>query len=177
MLTTKGRVGSGDSVLVQGAGGGVATAAVVIAKALGARVYATSRDAGKRERIEALGATAVESGGRLPERVDAVVETVGEATFDHSMKSAKPGGRIVVSGATSGHLPKVNLRRVFAFQLEILGTTMGTPEELRDLLALCASTGIRPVVDSVYGFSEVRDAFEHLYSGDVFGKVVLDHTR
>src|SRR5215470_4915670 len=108
MLRVRGRLPEGGSVLVQGAGGGVATAAVILARALGARVYATSRDASKRARITELGATAFESGARLPERVDVVIETVGEATFDHSMKCAKPGGRIVVSGATSGHLPPVN---------------------------------------------------------------------
>jgi NADPH:quinone reductase-like Zn-dependent oxidoreductase len=176
MLTTKGRLEAGGAVLIQGAGGGVATAAVLLGNALGARVYATSRDAAKRERIEALGAKAFEPGARLPERVDVVVETVGEATFEHSMKSAKMGGRIVVSGATSGHLPQVNLRRVFALQLEILGTSMGTPDELADLMALLARTGIRPVIDSVVPFSEARKAFELLHSGDVFGKVVLDHT-
>jgi NADPH:quinone reductase-like Zn-dependent oxidoreductase len=175
MLITKGRMAAGDAVLVQGAGGGVATAAVVLAKALGARVYATSRDAGKRERIEALGATAFESGAKLPERVDVVIETVGAATFDHSLKCAKHSGRIVVSGATSGHLPEVNLRRVFALQLEILGSTMGTIEELGGLLDLLAKTGARPVIDSVHPFSDARAAFERLHSGDVFGKVVLDH--
>jgi NADPH:quinone reductase-like Zn-dependent oxidoreductase len=176
MLTGRGRVASGDAVLVQGAGGGVATAAVALAVALGARVYATSRDPGKRERIAALGATAVEPGGRLPERVDVVIETVGEATFAHSLKCAAPGARIVVSGATSGAEPKVNLRRVFAMQLEILGSSMGTPDDLAELLALCAK-GVRPVVDRVYGFSDVAAAFARLASGEVFGKVVLDHAR
>src|SRR5436309_5035898 len=108
MLRVRGRLPDGGAVLVQGAGGGVATAAVVLANALGARVYATSRDAQKRERVAALGATALEPGARLPERVDVVIETVGEATFDHSLKCATRGGRIVVSGATSGYLPKVN---------------------------------------------------------------------
>ena len=149
MLTTKGRVAEADAVLVQGAGGGVATAAVVLAVALGKRVYATSRDAAKRERIAELGATALEPGARLPERVDVVIETVGAATFDHSLKSAAPMARIVVSGATAGHEPTVNLRRVFAMQLEILGTSMGTPDELAELLAFCAEHGVRPVVDSV----------------------------
>jgi len=177
MLTTRGRVDQAESVLVQGAGGGVATAAVVLAVALGKRVYATSRDAEKRERVAALGATALAPGSRLTERVDVVIETVGAATFDHSMKSAAPGARIVVSGATSGHLPAVDLRRVFAMQLEILGTSMGTPDELRDLLALCAQRGIRPVVDTEYAFSEVRDAFTRLHTGRTFGKLVLDHRR
>lgn len=176
MLTTKGRVADGESVLVQGAGGGVATAAVALAVALGKRVYATSRDAAKRERIAELGATALEPGARLPERVDVVIETVGAATFDHSLKSAAPMARIVVSGATAGHEPKVNLRRVFAMQLEILGTSMGTPGELAELLAFCAEHGVRPVVDRVVPFSRISEAFARLHSGEVFGKVVVDHT-
>jgi NADPH:quinone reductase-like Zn-dependent oxidoreductase len=177
MLSTKGRVGQGESVLVQGAGGGVATAAVVLAVAMGKRVYATSREPAKRERVKALGAVAVEPGGRLPERVDVVIETVGEATFDHSLKCAAPGARIVVSGATSGYQPPVNLRRVFAMQLEILGSTMGTRAELVELLDLCASRDIHPVIDSVYGFAQLRDAFTRLAAGDVFGKVVVDLSR
>ncbi|MEV1330787.1 zinc-binding dehydrogenase [Micromonospora costi] len=176
MLTTKGRVDDADAVLVQGAGGGVATAVVALAVAMGKRVYATSRDAGKRERIAALGATAVEPGARLPERVGVVIETVGAATFDHSLKSAAPMARIVVSGATAGHEPTINLRRVFAMQLEILGTSMGTPGELYDLLAFCADRQVRPVVDSVVPFSKVEEAFARLHGGEAFGKVVLDHT-
>src|SRR5690349_16108023 len=175
MLSVRGRLPAGGAVLVQGAGGGVATAAVVLGQALGARVYATSRDGGKRERVAALGATALEPGARLPERVDVVIETVGAATFDHSMKCAKVGGRIVVSGATAGHLPEVNLRRVFALQLEILGSTMGTTEELGALLALCAEREVRPVIDSEFAFDDVRDAFAKLESGNVFGKIVLQH--
>jgi NADPH:quinone reductase-like Zn-dependent oxidoreductase len=177
MLTTRGRVTAGDAVLVQGAGGGVATASVVLATALGARVYATSRDPGKRERVGGLGATPVEPGARLPERVDVVIETVGAATIDHSIKSTKPGGRIVLSGVTSGHLATVDLRRIFFLQQQILGSTMGTREELESLLRFVTERQIRPVVDSVYGFSEVRRAFARLASGEVFGKVVLDHTR
>jgi NADPH:quinone reductase-like Zn-dependent oxidoreductase len=176
MLTTRGRVADAEAVLVQGAGGGVATAAVVLAVALGKRVYATSREPAKREKIAALGATALEPGTRLPERVGVVIETVGAATFDHSLKCAAPGARIVVSGTTAGHLATVDLRRVFALQIEILGSSMGTPDELRALLDLLAS-GVRPVVDSVLGFSQVREAFEKLNTGDVFGKIVLDHTR
>jgi NADPH:quinone reductase-like Zn-dependent oxidoreductase len=175
MLRAKGRVDEAEAVLVQGAGGGVATAAVVLAVALGKRVYATSRDPAKRERIAALGAIAVEPGSRLPERVGVVIETVGAATFDHSLKAAAPGGRIVVSGATGGHLATVDIRRVFALQLEILGTSMGTPTELAELLDLVAA-GARPIVDSVLPFSEIRAAFEKLHSGNVFGKIVLDHT-
>jgi NADPH:quinone reductase-like Zn-dependent oxidoreductase len=176
MLTAKGRIAEADSVLVQGAGGGVATAAVIIAHGLGKRVYATSRDAQKRERVAALGAIAVEPGARLPERVDVVIETVGAATFDHSLKCAAPQARIVVSGATSGHLATVDLRRVFAMRLQIVGSSMGTPDELTALLDLVAG-GVKPIIDSVLGFTEVRQAFERLHARDVFGKIVLDHTR
>jgi NADPH:quinone reductase-like Zn-dependent oxidoreductase len=175
MLTTKGRLEKGGSVLVQGAGGGVATAAIAIANALGATVYATSRDAAKRERAAALGAITLEAGARLPERVDVVIETVGEATFDHSQKSLKPGGRLVVSGATSGHLPKLDLRRLFYHQIEVLGTSMGNQDELAALLRFCVDTGLRPIIDRVYPFDQVRDAFAHLLDGDVFGKVVIRH--
>jgi NADPH:quinone reductase-like Zn-dependent oxidoreductase len=174
MLTTRGRADEAASVLVQGAGGGVATAAVALAQALGKRVYATSRDPAKRERIAALGATAAEPGARLPERVDVVIESVGAPTFDHSMKCAAPGARIVVCGATGGHLATVDLRRLFAMRLELLGSTMGTRPELAALLDLCVARDIRPVIDSTYGFTAVADAFAHLESGDVFGKVAVD---
>jgi NADPH:quinone reductase-like Zn-dependent oxidoreductase len=176
MLVARGRVGEVEAVLVQGAGGGVATAAVVLAAHLGKRVYATSRDPDKRERIAALGATALEPGARLPERVGLVIETVGVPTFDHSLKCAGPGGRIVVSGSTAGHLATVDLRRVFSMHLEILGSSMGTSAELAALLDLL-DQGMRPVVDEVFAFSDVRRAFEKLAGGHVFGKIVLDHTR
>jgi NADPH:quinone reductase-like Zn-dependent oxidoreductase len=175
-LTTKGRIGEAESVLVQGAGGGVATAAVILARALGKRVYATSRDAAKRERIAELGATAVEPGGRLPERVDIVIETVGQATFDHSLKCAAPGARIVVSGGTSGRVAELLLPRLFMMELQILGSSMGTADELRALLDLVADKGVRPVIDEVFEFADARQAFEKLASGDVFGKLVLKHS-
>jgi NADPH:quinone reductase-like Zn-dependent oxidoreductase len=175
MLTTRGRVDDAEAVLVQGAGGGVATAAVVLGVAMGKRVYATSREQWKRERVTALGATALEPGARLPERVGVVIESVGAPTFEHSMKSAKPQARIVVCGATGGHQATVDLRRVFAMRLEILGATMGTADELRGLIDFLDDNDVRPVIDSTYGFSAVRDAFEHLAAGKVFGKVVVDH--
>ena len=175
MLTASGRVDEAESVLVQGAGGGVSTAAAVLAVALGKRVYVTSREGWKRERIAELGATAVENGARLPERVDVVIESVGAPTFDHSMKCSAPGARIVVCGATGGHQATVDLRRVFAMRLEILGSTMGTGPELAALLDLMVAKDIRPVIDSTYGFTAVADAFARLDSGEVFGKVAIDH--
>ena len=175
MLVSRGRVAEASAILVQGAGGGVATAAVALGVALGKRVYATSREAWKREKIAALGAIAVEPGARLPERVDVVIESVGSATFDHSMKCAAAGARIVVCGATAGHKAEVDLRRVFAMQLEILGSSMGTAAELAELLDLCASGKVKPVIDSTFAFGAVDEAFARLASGEVFGKVVLDH--
>jgi NADPH:quinone reductase-like Zn-dependent oxidoreductase len=175
MLTARGRVDEAEAVLVQGAGGGVATAAVVLAAAMGKRVYATSREEWKRERITALGATALAPGSRLPERVGVVIESVGSPTFDHSMKSSAPEARIVVCGATGGHQATVDLRRVFAMRLEILGATMGTAAELRALLEFLVANDIRPVIDSTYGFTAVADAFARLNSGEVFGKVAIDH--
>ncbi|GLZ82037.1 Zn-dependent oxidoreductase [Actinorhabdospora filicis] len=176
MLTTRGRLEPGGSVLVQGAGGGVATAAVRLAATMGARVYVTSRDEAKRERVAGLGATALPAGARLPERVDVVIETVGSATFDHSLKSARPGARIVVSGATAGHEAPVDLRRVFFLQLEIIGSTMGTRDELAELLIFCSEHDLRPVIDRVYPLREAKKALAHLADGDIFGKIVLDHS-
>ena len=175
MLVTRGRLAEATAVLVQGAGGGVATAAVALAAALGKRVYATSSEAWKRERVTELGATAVEPGARLPERVDVVIESVGAPTFDHSMKCSAPGARIVVCGATAGNRAEIDLRRVFAMQLEILGSSMGTPGELAELLELCAAGKVRPVLDRTFAFGAAAEAFAHLASGTVFGKVILDH--
>ncbi|MEU6079520.1 zinc-binding dehydrogenase [Streptomyces sp. NPDC047108] len=175
MLFTNAGVRPGDSVLVQGAGGGVATAAIVLAKAAGLRVYATSRDEAKRKRAVDLGAIdAFEPGARLPERVDAVIETVGAATWSHSVKSLKPGGTLVISGATSGPNPKAaELNRIFFLELKVVGSTMGTKDELEDLLNFCAATGVRPVVDSVLPLDRAREGFEKMAGGDLFGKIVL----
>jgi NADPH:quinone reductase-like Zn-dependent oxidoreductase len=175
MLFTNAGVRPGDAVLVQGAGGGVATAAIVLARAAGLRVYATSRDAGKRERALELGAHAVvEPGVRLPERVDAVIETVGAATWSHSVRSLRPGGTLVVSGATSGpNPPAAELNRIFFLELKVVGSTMGTKDELEGLLAFCDATGVRPVIDSVLPMPRAREAFARMERGDVFGKIVL----
>ncbi|MFC1412102.1 zinc-binding dehydrogenase [Streptacidiphilus sp. N1-12] len=174
MLFTNAGVKPGATVLVQGAGGGVATALIVLGKAAGLRMWATSRDDAKAERARELGADQVfPSGARLPERVDAVMETVGAATWSHSVKSLKPGGTIVISGATSGPNPPAELTRVFFLELKVVGSTMGSKEELAGLLQLCATTGVRPVIDSVLPLAEAREGFARLEKGEVFGKVVL----
>ena len=174
MLATRSGLKPGDTVLVQGAGGGGATACIVLGKALGFRVWATSRDEVKRARALELGADAVfEPGARLPERVDSVMETVGAATWSHTLKSLRPGGTVVISGATSGPNPPADLARVFFLQLSIIGSTMGTIEELRALVDLCVKTGVRPLIDSERPMAQAREAFEVLAGGDVFGKLVL----
>ena len=174
MLFTKAALAPGGRVLVQGAGGGVATAAIVLGKAAGLRVYVTSRDEAKRARALELGAAeAFETGARLPERVDAVIETVGEATWSHSIKALKPGGVIVVSGATSGPNPPADLTRTFFLQLRVLGSTMGTRGELEQLIRFLDVTGARPLIDQVLPLAEARDGFARLDKGDVFGKIVF----
>jgi NADPH:quinone reductase-like Zn-dependent oxidoreductase len=174
MLFTRGDVKPGSTILVQGAGGGVATALIMLAHAAGIRTWVTSRDEAKRVKAVELGADqAFEPQARLPERVDAVMETVGAATWSHSLKALKPGGTLVVSGATSGQDPSADLNRVFFLQLSVVGSTMGTRDELDRLARLCAERGIRPLVDATYPLEDARDAFTRLAGGDVFGKLVL----
>ena len=175
MLFVRGGLKPGDTVLVQGAGGGVATALIALAHAGGLRVFATSRDETKRKRALELGADEVfESGARLPVRVDAVMETVGKATWSHSVKSLRPGGRIVISGTTSGpDVPNAELTRVFFLQLEVIGSTMGTRQELASLINMLDTTGVRPVIDRVLPMEQAREGFAAMAEGDVFGKVVF----
>ena len=174
MLFTRGRLRPGDRVLIQGAGGGVATALVLLGVAAGLHVTVTSRDETKLERALQLGAhVGLPSGERLPERVDAVMETVGEATWSHSLRSLRPGGVVVVSGATSGPNPPADLNRVFFRQLEVVGSTMGTRDELARLLRMVDASGMRPLIDDVLPMTEARTALERMASGDLFGKLVL----
>jgi NADPH:quinone reductase-like Zn-dependent oxidoreductase len=175
MLFTQSGLQPGATVLVQGAGGGVATALIRLGSAAGLRVWATSRDGAKRARALELGAAAAfESGARLPERVDAVMETVGAATWNHSLRSLKQGGTVVISGATSGPDPKATeLNRIFFLQLRIIGSTMGTRQELEQLLRFCVVTGVRPVIDSVLPLESAREGFAKMAAGDLVGKIVF----
>ncbi len=175
MLFTQGDLKPGDTVLVQGAGGGVATALIALAHAGGLRVYATSRDESKRARALELGADEVfESNARLPEKVDAVMETVGRATWSHSIKALRPGGSLVVSGTTSGpNLDNAELTRIFFLQLKVIGSTMGTRAELASLVNLLDVSGVRPVIDRVLPMTDAKDGFAAMASGDVFGKIVF----
>jgi NADPH:quinone reductase-like Zn-dependent oxidoreductase len=175
MLFTQGGLKAGDTVLVQGAGGGVATALITLARAGGLRVLATSRDEGKRTRALELGAHEVfESGARLPVKVDAVMETVGRATWSHSIRSLRPGGAIVISGTTSGpKLDDAELTRIFFLQLRVIGSTMGTRAELASLVTMLDATGTRPLIDRTLPMDQARDGFAAMAEGDVFGKIVF----
>ncbi|HEX2414738.1 MAG TPA: zinc-binding dehydrogenase [Thermoleophilaceae bacterium] len=174
MLFVKAALRPGQTVLVQGATGGVASAVIVLGTRAGARVWVTSADEEKRERALELGADAAfESGARLPERVDAVMETVGEATWPHSLRSLRPGGIIVVSGSTSGAAPSAELQRVFFLQLRIEGSTMGTREELVQLARFCETSDARPLIDRELPLSEAAEGLAAMERGELFGKVVL----
>jgi len=183
MLVTRGRLRAGDWVLVWGIGGGVGMAALSIAKALGAHVVATSSTEEKLARARQLGADVsldherddvvaavkeLTDGG-----VDVVIESVGEPTWRRSLEAARRGGRIVVTGATGGGNPPAALPRIWWKELEILGSTMGTPEDFAGVLGLIESGKVVPVVDTVMPLSEIRAAHERLESGAQLGKIVL----
>jgi NADPH:quinone reductase-like Zn-dependent oxidoreductase len=162
-------------VLVQGASGGVATACISMARAAGLRVFATARTEAKQAFARQIGAhDAFPSGARLPERVDAVLETVGEATWGHSLRSLKPGGRVVISGATSGPNPPADLNRVFFLQLQVIGSTMGTRTELAELIAFLQATGLRPHIDRTLPLEQAADGLAAMDAGEVTGKIVLE---
>jgi NADPH:quinone reductase-like Zn-dependent oxidoreductase len=166
----------GCTILIQGAGGGLSTALIALAKAGGLRVWVTSRSPEKRERAVAeLGADAAfEAGDRLPERADAVMDSVGEATWQHTLRCVRPGGTIVTVGTTGGAVVKTDLVRVFLQQITIRGTAMGTAEEMRRLVRMCEAHDLAPPIDSVFALADARSAIQRMVDGELFGKVVLD---
>lgn len=173
MLFVRGGFRPGDTVLVQGAGGGVSTAAVLLGAAAGLEMWVTSRDEDKAARAVELGAhRAFASGERLPRRVDGVLETVGRATWEHSLKSTRNQGTVVVAGMTSGDAPG-GLPHLFFRQLRIVGSTMGTRRELRSLVHFLVTTGVRPLVDATYPLADAAQAYQRMADGDLFGKIVL----
>ena len=152
----------------------MATALVVLGRAAGYRVWVTGRSEEKRAAALALGAEqAFESGARLPEKVDGVMETVGKATWSHSVRSLKPGGVIVTSGATTGYDPGAELNRVFFTQLSVIGSTMGTKDELEALIRMCAVTGIRPQIDVELPLAQAPEGFARMAEGRTNGKIVF----
>lgn len=184
MLFTKAQLKPWETVLVFGIGGGVSLAALQLAKAMGARVIVTSRSQDKLQRAQALGAdhgihsasqdvakaVLAYTGGR---GVDVVIENVGEAVWAAAMKSLVRGGRLVTCGATSGDQPPADLRRIFIRQLQIMGSTLGSLSEMRDLLDFVQRHRITPVIDSVHPLQHIHAALDRLESGAQFGKVGL----
>lgn len=164
----------GQSVLVQGAAGGVAQATITLAVHAGLKVYVTGRTPERRRAAEPLRPHQIlETGARLPERVDYVFDTVGAATWEHSLASVKAGGAIVTAGATTGGAVSVDLFRVFLQHIRILGTSMGTVANLRDLVSYVAATGIAPAVDSVHDLADAAAAVARLAGGEAVGKVLI----
>lgn len=175
MLFGKGRLLPGEHVLVQGAGGGVSTAAVLLAVAAGLEVTVTSRDEERLRQAEKLGAHhTLLTGERLPDRVDAVLETVGAATWRHSLRSVRDGGRVVVAGATTGFDPPAELPQLFLRNVDVRGTFMGSSEQLRLVAAMLATSGVRPLIDSVHPLENVGEVARRMVERDAFGKLVVE---
>jgi len=185
MVVTRAQVKTGEIVLVWGIGGGVSLAALRIAKLFGARVIVTSSDDAKLAAARKLGAdvtlnhrtqnVAQEVRALTNKRgVDVVVDNVGAATWDDSLRCLRRGGRLVICGATSGPEVGLDLRRLFWHQWSILGSTMGNAAEYAEIVRRLANGALRPIVDRVYPMAAVRDAYAHLAKGEQFGKVVLE---
>jgi zinc-binding alcohol dehydrogenase/oxidoreductase len=174
-MLRRARLTAGQTVLVVGIGGGVSTAALALARRLGAEVYATSRDEAKRARAVELGAVgAFDSGDDWPVQADVVVESVGPATWDRSVKALRPGGRLVVCGGTTGPKVEINLPRLFFKQIEIIGSTMGSYEEFAEVTRL-VDQGLPVQVDEVFGRDDYPKSLERLRQGEQLGKIVLRH--
>jgi NADPH:quinone reductase-like Zn-dependent oxidoreductase len=176
MLFSQSGARPGDTVLIQGAGGGVATALITLGRQAGMRVWVTSRDEARGARAVSLGAhQAFPAGARLPERVDAVMESVGAATWSHSINVLKPGGTLVICGATSGdNPPKAELTKIFFKPLRVIGSVMGTREELISLVRMLVAAGVRPYVDRILPLADAAAGFAALIAGDHFGKIIFE---
>ena len=174
MLFGKAHAQPGEHVLIQGAGGGVATAAITLAHSAGIEITATSRSAEKLDRAVELGAHHVlASGERLPTPVDVVIDTVGEATWRHSLRSVRRGGRIVTAGGTSGFDPPAALSSLFMNDVTVYGTYMGSRQQLEQLVNFLRVTGCRPTIDSIWELAATADAVERMLSGEAFGKILI----
>jgi NADPH:quinone reductase-like Zn-dependent oxidoreductase len=176
MLFSQSGARPGDTVLVQGAGGGVATALITLGRQAGMRIWVTSRDEARGAQAVSLGAhQAFPAGARLPDRVDAVMESVGAATWSHSINVLKPGGALVICGATSGdNPPKAELTKIFFKPVRVIGSVMGTWDELTSLVQMLVATGVRPQLDRVLPLTDAADGFAAMISGDHFGKIIFE---
>ena len=175
-MLRRARVHSGQTVLVVGIGSGVSCAALAIARHMGCTVVATSRSEAKRTEALTMGAAAVydSAAGKWPVEADVVIESVGPATWEQSVRSLKPGGRLVVCGGTSGPKVELNLPRLFFKQIEIIGSTMGSYQEFDEVSALVAQ-GLDIRIDTVYPIADYAQALARLEDGQQLGKIVLTH--
>jgi zinc-binding alcohol dehydrogenase/oxidoreductase len=175
-MLRRARVTAGETVLVVGVGGGVSSAGLVLARAMGARVFATSRDDAKRAQAVELGAEAAfDSGQDFPVKADVVLENVGAATWDRSLRTLVPGGRLVTCGGTAGSTVELNLPRLFFKQHEIIGSTMGSYAEWDQVMGMIGA-GLPVVVDDVVdGLAAYPDALRRLEQGQQLGKIVVMH--
>ncbi len=174
-MLRRARLAAGERCLIVGIGGGVSTAALHLAVRMGAEVHATSRDPAKRAAALELGAVAAyDSAADWPVRADVVVESVGPATWERSVASTAPGGRIVVCGGTSGPRVELDLPRLFFKQIEVIGSTMGSYPEFAEVTRL-VEQGLPISVDHVVGLDDYPAALERLGAGAQLGKIVLSH--
>jgi zinc-binding alcohol dehydrogenase/oxidoreductase len=175
-MLNRARLRPGETVLIVGVGSGVSSAALSLAKWMGATVIATSRDEVKRKQATVMGADKVidTAADRWDVEADVVIESVGPATWDKSMRSLAPGGRLVVCGGTSGPKVEINLPRLFFKQYEIIGSTMGSYEEFDQLLQL-VEQGLPIAIDSVHPLANYEVALAKLEKGEQLGKIVLRH--
>lgn len=174
MLTTHGDAVPGETVLVQGAGGGVSTAVIVLGKMMGLRVWVTSRDSAKQAWAREIGADAAfATGAALPGPVDLVIETVGAATWQHSVDSVRFGGRIVVSGITSGPMPGADLLSILAKVIRVQGSVMGTADELARLAQALELAGVDPIIDRILPLDRIGEGIAAMDRGELRGKVVV----
>lgn len=179
-LVTKGRVRQGETVFIPGAGSGVATNIIQFAKAAGARVIVTSRDEEKRAAALKIGADrAIDTNSDwekelADETVDLVIDSVGRATFNRSLHILKKGGRIVIFGATTEDTVDFNLRDFFYGQYQLFGSTMGSREELKELIAFMEKHQIRPIVGHTFKLDDVQTAFDFLEVNKQFGKIAIN---
>lgn len=178
-IFTKGNLQAGQTVFIPGASSGVATYMIMMAKAKGAKVIVSSRDEEKRKRALEIGADlAIDTASNWPEQlkdetIDLVIESVGEATFNRSLEVLKLGGRMVTFGATAGDFVTLNIREFFYGQYELFGTTMGSKEELQEMLAFIEQHNIKPIVGQVFPATELAEALNFLRNGKQFGKIAI----
>ncbi len=187
LLTTQANLRPGENILIHGAGGGVSTAAIQIAKYIGAKVITTTSDQDKMKKAEELGADHVINYKTSPDYgktifseitkkqgIDVIVDSVGKLTISNSLRLLKPGGRLVIPGATTGSIAEVDIRQIFWKQIKIFGSTMSNQGEFREVMKLVFEEKLKPIVDRKFQLEEIIEAENYLNEGKQFGKVLIE---